>query len=282
METEMKRILAALGVTGLALLGATAPAAADDNANDGHKITICHATGSASNPYVSVTIDLHALNAHKGHQHGGDIIPANDGKAVKEGRNLDKVHLIASGCAAPDGPPKDDDHKDDDDYKDDDDHKKITICHATGSSTNPYVEITVNRHALKGHARHQDGRDIIPGNSWSDGQNWDGAGQETYNNGCVPVEREVVPPKVVPPKVVPPASTPEKPAATPRGAVVRPPAAPRAAVVNNPGFNVQTAAATSGDVLAPWAAGLIVMLIAAGGVAARKALPAGAVRHRRN
>jgi hypothetical protein len=39
---------------------------------------------------------------------------------------------------------------------------KITICHATGSSTNPYVEITVSRNAVKAHADHQDGRDIIP------------------------------------------------------------------------------------------------------------------------
>ena len=41
-------------------------------------------------------------------------------------------------------------------------HQKTTICHATGSATNPYVEITISDRALKAHARHQDGRDIIP------------------------------------------------------------------------------------------------------------------------
>lgn len=39
---------------------------------------------------------------------------------------------------------------------------KTTICHATGSETNPYVRITVSDEALPAHAAHQDGRDIIP------------------------------------------------------------------------------------------------------------------------
>lgn len=39
---------------------------------------------------------------------------------------------------------------------------KTTICHSTGSATNPYVQITVSDNALKAHARHHDGRDIVP------------------------------------------------------------------------------------------------------------------------
>lgn len=40
---------------------------------------------------------------------------------------------------------------------------KITICHATGSTTNPYVIITIAKQAvLNAHVDHQDGRDIIP------------------------------------------------------------------------------------------------------------------------
>jgi Thrombospondin type 3 repeat len=37
---------------------------------------------------------------------------------------------------------------------------KVTICHATGSSTNPYVQITVSVDALTAHLTHPD--DIIP------------------------------------------------------------------------------------------------------------------------
>ncbi len=38
--------------------------------------------------------------------------------------------------------------------------EKITICHATGSKTNPYVEIRVSVEGLHGHINHQG--DIIP------------------------------------------------------------------------------------------------------------------------
>ena len=41
-------------------------------------------------------------------------------------------------------------------------HQKTTLCHATGSAANPYVEITISDRAVDAHARHQDGRDIIP------------------------------------------------------------------------------------------------------------------------
>jgi hypothetical protein len=40
---------------------------------------------------------------------------------------------------------------------------RVTICHATGSATNPYVVITPSAAGvLDGHYAHQDQRDIIP------------------------------------------------------------------------------------------------------------------------
>lgn len=38
------------------------------------KITICHATGSATNPFVEITVSVNGLNGHGDHE--GDIIPA--------------------------------------------------------------------------------------------------------------------------------------------------------------------------------------------------------------
>jgi hypothetical protein len=72
---------------------------------------------------------------------------------------------------------------------------KVTLCHATGSSTNPFVTITVDYHALKaGHTA--DKGDIIPpttidGVTYS--ANWDAAGQAIFNNGCKPVAAQQAP-----------------------------------------------------------------------------------------
>jgi|GEM_PF-2019749 len=69
----------------------------------------------------------------------------------------------------------------------------VTICHATGSSTNPYVRISPNANGVvNGHENHQDGADIIPPFDYNDhgtikhfpGQNWDANGQAIFNNGC--------------------------------------------------------------------------------------------------
>ena len=65
-----------------------------------------------------------------------------------------------------------------------------TICHATGSESNPYVVVTASvAGVFNGHlgAGHQDGEDIIPpftheGQVYS--QNWDEAHQAIFDNGC--------------------------------------------------------------------------------------------------
>jgi hypothetical protein len=102
------------------------------------KVTLCHATGSATNPYVEITISANALAAHQRHQDGRDIYPAP-----------------AGGCPGGTSPSGGGGggHGNE--------HGKVTICHATGSETNPYVLITVDEHALKAHMSHQDGQDIV-------------------------------------------------------------------------------------------------------------------------
>lgn len=75
-------------------------------------------------------------------------------------------------------------------------HQPITICHATGSATNPYVEITIDENGLNGHGGHPD--DIIPAPA----------------TGC-PVGNVITPP------VVPPSN--EQNGSTPPGTPVVPP-----------------------------------------------------------
>jgi hypothetical protein len=114
-----------------------APPAKTPSAAKAGKVTICHATGSATNPYVTITISQNAADAHRAHQDGRDIVPAPaggcpSGSATQQG----------GGGTAKEG--------------------KVTICHATGSATNPFVVITISENAVDAHRRHQDGRDIVP------------------------------------------------------------------------------------------------------------------------
>ena len=90
------------------------------------KVSICHATSSEKNPYNATNVSVNGLNGHDRHE--GDIIPATEGGCPDS--LLDIVD------------------------------NKITICHATGSDKNPYVETTVSVNGLNGHGKHEG--DIIP------------------------------------------------------------------------------------------------------------------------
>lgn len=77
--------------------------------------------------------------------------------------------------------------------------EKVTLCHATGSATNPYVQITVSAAgAYSGHfLQHADLGlgDIIPPSTYGTHHfslNWDAAGAATWANGCQP--KPVIPP----------------------------------------------------------------------------------------
>ena len=66
------------------------------------KLTICHATGSGSNPYVSETIARSAVvNAHIEHQHREDIIPAFTDKGVDYSGQGDQARLTTGDCSVP-------------------------------------------------------------------------------------------------------------------------------------------------------------------------------------
>src|SRR5579862_2887214 len=66
---------------------------------------------------------------------------------------------------------------------------KVTICHATNSTTNPYVKESVDISSLgDGHGNNgMNPGDIIPPTSGTDfpnGNNWTTEGQAIYNNNC--------------------------------------------------------------------------------------------------
>jgi hypothetical protein len=129
---------------------------------------------------------------------------------------------------------------------------KVTICHATGSASNPFVMITPSASGVvHGHLGHQDSRDIVPaftykGTTYS--QNWDVAGQALFAAGChvaagteaqatpaapapaaTPAVAPAVTPAVTPAAVAPMAAPAATPTAAPAAqAAVRPLATPAA------------------------------------------------------
>lgn len=173
---KLSRSLATLGILGLLALSAAPAVAAPEE-----KIDICHATGSASNPFVSISVSLNGLNGHA--DHGSDIIPPNS--VLPEGLNFDATGegTYKNGCVpvvAPIQPPGQPEQPVQPAPE------KIVICHATGSARNPFVSISISLSGLSGHAGHSG--DIIPPNRvLPAGLNFDATGKATYGNGCIPV-----------------------------------------------------------------------------------------------
>ncbi len=61
-------------ITVIALMvSMTSIALANGDQNGDHKVTICHHTGSITNPGVTITIDKHALEKHVENHDDGDV-----------------------------------------------------------------------------------------------------------------------------------------------------------------------------------------------------------------
>lgn len=66
-----RRAIATVAVAGMTFSSTVGAALATEPAAQSDKVTICHRTGSAKNPYVEITISQNALPAHEEH---GDFL----------------------------------------------------------------------------------------------------------------------------------------------------------------------------------------------------------------
>ena len=90
------------------------------------EVTFCHANDDETKSYEEILVNVDGLDGHADHEE--DVFPISE----------------ADGCPA--STVVNDD--------------KVTICHATGSKKNPFVEITISVNGLNGHDKHSG--DIIP------------------------------------------------------------------------------------------------------------------------
>jgi hypothetical protein len=118
------------------------------------KLTICHKTGSETNPWRRITVSSRAMNAK-----------SQSGRALRAHLRHTGDAVVVGAAACPSAnvtpaptktPPT-----------------KMTICHKTGSATNPYRRITISSRAvtnpnspagktLRGHMGHT-GDMLMPG-----------------------------------------------------------------------------------------------------------------------
>jgi hypothetical protein len=226
-ERDMKRTIATLGVVGLGLMGATVAA----NAAPDNKITICHATGSASNPYLAQTISLSSLGAHVGDT--GDIVPANGGDDMPNGQNLTPANIIllANGCvaAAPVVPPVVD-------------PPVVVPPVVVPPVVDPPVVVPPVVDPPVVVPPVVDSPVVVP----------------PAIVPAVTIPAAVTPAAVAPAAAAPAAVTPV--ASTPQGAV-----AASVPAATNTGYNVQTAVGTSGSGIPSWLAVMTVLFTAVGG-----------------
>lgn len=124
--------------------------------------TVLHGPGNSQPHKVAVCPKGHEVDVHALKAHGGDCAATESKQSQPQAheqkqqeKQKHEVEHVSSETKSVSHETKSSEAE----------SEKVFICHATGSSTNPYVLIHVSKDAEWAHTHHQDGRDVVLGNS---------------------------------------------------------------------------------------------------------------------
>ena len=158
MHRTKKMTVTSAVVALLMAAGASSAMAArsDDTGNDDHKVTICHATHSAKNPFVRIHVSKNSDKVHGHAGHEGDTIVDDDANVAE--------------CRT--APPPGDNHG-------------VTICHFISAGHYERIHTTEdNDEALTLHGGHENDEIVRDDrNFWQCPKADDGEGDDDEGNG---------------------------------------------------------------------------------------------------
>ena len=197
----MRRLVGVVGIAVVVGSLAAVPAvtAKDDDGDGGDTVKICHFDSDKGAYEVAQAPETDFYGAgQQGHgEHAQDIVPPFVVESPRPGdpggfggRNWDREEIYDNGCEAPAPGPEP--------------VRKVRVCHATSSRTNPYTSpepaIANNGDLNGGHLEHEG--PVFPADNWGDiippyeyldksgnlktflGYNWSPEGQAIWQHGC--------------------------------------------------------------------------------------------------